>query len=497
MKNVSCFCWLFTLLLIVSSGWVGADELTREQQIKSEMQTIIAQLDSKERGSSLPDREFAVALFQQVMDRNPSYSELTNVESLLLGDRCQVTCLVKIPRSHLLAVLLAKKEGVSTLSYENVQANMSTIRSLDLDTVPFWQPEILKDENPFWEPRVDRQEDMKSLSFEVQENRGEYQVYHGYFHAHTSFSDGSGTPDEAYTMVRDQANMDFFAVTDHSEMLLLWPWENKWEELKATADKYHADNKFVTLYGFEWSSPIYGHINVLNTPDLTNCIDKIEVKDICKWIAKRPEIISRFNHPGRDKFGVEFDHFKLQPNNIKQMVALEMFSKKTGIQSFLSKGYFGKTHFLNEANQKGWKLGVVGGQDNHDKNWGTRNDFNVGVWATELTRQGIVEAYRARRTFATEDRNLSLSFQIDGAQMGSLLRSGNVNLEVKLNDGDRENFVKVDIYKADKLIHSHQVKSKNPNINHQVETQAGDFYYVVATQEDGDIALSSPIWVVE
>ena len=41
-------------------------------------------------------------------------------------------------------------------------------------------------------------------------------LYKGELHAHTSDSDGVGTPRDAYIYARDVAGLDFFAVTDHS-----------------------------------------------------------------------------------------------------------------------------------------------------------------------------------------------------------------------------------------------------------------------------------------
>jgi len=40
-------------------------------------------------------------------------------------------------------------------------------------------------------------------------------VYFGLMHSHTSFSDGEGTPDEAYTMAKE-AGLNFFAITEHN-----------------------------------------------------------------------------------------------------------------------------------------------------------------------------------------------------------------------------------------------------------------------------------------
>lgn len=46
-------------------------------------------------------------------------------------------------------------------------------------------------------------------------NAGAQNVYHGNLHAHTSYSDGSGTPDEAFAMAR-ASGLDFTAITEHN-----------------------------------------------------------------------------------------------------------------------------------------------------------------------------------------------------------------------------------------------------------------------------------------
>lgn len=44
----------------------------------------------------------------------------------------------------------------------------------------------------------------------------EPQVFFGNLHSHTSFSDGSATPEVAYTHARDVAGLDFLAITEHN-----------------------------------------------------------------------------------------------------------------------------------------------------------------------------------------------------------------------------------------------------------------------------------------
>jgi hypothetical protein len=48
---------------------------------------------------------------------------------------------------------------------------------------------------------------------------GGYNVYYGMLHSHTSISDGSGTPSEAYEYARFTAELDFFGIADHD----YWP----------------------------------------------------------------------------------------------------------------------------------------------------------------------------------------------------------------------------------------------------------------------------------
>src|SRR6266571_2248599 len=49
--------------------------------------------------------------------------------------------------------------------------------------------------------------------------RAEDKVFFGNLHSHTSYSDGSGTPTQAYTQARDTAKLDFLAITEHNHRL--------------------------------------------------------------------------------------------------------------------------------------------------------------------------------------------------------------------------------------------------------------------------------------
>lgn len=47
---------------------------------------------------------------------------------------------------------------------------------------------------------------------------GEYEIYFGNLHSHTGFSDGIGVPEHAYDYARYTAELDFLAITEHSNL---------------------------------------------------------------------------------------------------------------------------------------------------------------------------------------------------------------------------------------------------------------------------------------
>jgi len=91
--------------------------------------------------------------------------------------------------------------------------------------------------------------------------------YFGNLHSHTAYSDGTGTPAEAFAWARDTAGFDFYAITDHAEYLT----PEEWEDIGASAELYNSPGQFLALRGFEWSHPD-GHINVFDTSDYTDSL---------------------------------------------------------------------------------------------------------------------------------------------------------------------------------------------------------------------------------
>jgi hypothetical protein len=321
-----------------------------------------------------------------------------------------------------------------------------------------------------------------------------YNVYYGHLHNHSNVSDGTGTPAQAYAYARDTAGLDFFSLADHAEQIS----STEWTTTKSTADAYNDDGSFVALWGFEWSHSTYGHVTVIGTSDYCTSSDSATntFSELVTWLNARSSSMAFFNHPGRqDSTGVEFNHFATTPSD--KFVGMELFNKADDFDTYYyNDGYYsndGSKGFFDEALARGWDIGAAGGDDNHSGTWGTATDYRLAVLATAKTRAAITEAMQARRMFSTLDKNLTLSFTLSSAEMGSVLDPGTHALRIEANDGNNEVFSTVQLIKNGAVAQTWNPNQAHPIITGSVTAAAGDYYYVKVTQQDGDEAISSPI----
>ena len=67
---------------------------------------------------------------------------------------------------------------------------------------------------------------------------------------------------------------------------------------------------------------------------------------------------------------------------------------------------------------------------------------------SDFSEQGLYNAIRARRVYATEDKNLEINYTVNGQMLGSIISEvpEKLNIAVSVNDPDRtDSITKVEV----------------------------------------------------
>lgn len=376
--------------------------------------------------------------------------------------------------------------------------------------------------------RADGKASSKSWSFTVGESQ--YQLYFGQLHSHTTYSDGSGTLDAALDYVAnlpEDANVDFVAFTDHSnyfdtktaanpegalyDMSLASAYSQEtWAAYKKAAADFNASQSdIVALAGFEmtWSGGP-GHINTFNTPGIvsrnnTTLNNKTSDAGMKAYYAllSQPEgadSLSQFNHPG-STFGT-FSDFSYWDALIDSRIF--MVEVGNGEGQIGAGGYYPSYEYYTMALDKGWHVAPTNNQDNHKGKWGNANDARDVILTDDFSEQGLYDAIRALRMYATEDKNLELTYTVNDLPLGSSLTEvpDKLDIRVQVSDPDAADAIS----KVEVIVNSGKVAYTWDNA---AALAAGDlsctldpdysYYYIRVTEADGDLAVTAPVWVGE
>jgi uncharacterized repeat protein (TIGR01451 family) len=305
-------------------------------------------------------------------------------------------------------------------------------------------------------------------------------VYIGDLHSHSSYSDGQGTPADAFATARANG-LDFFALTDHDIMLT----ETEWQDMLTQAQAATVNGAFVALRGFEFTHA-KGHLNVFDTGAFVRGNDPAfaNLANFYSWLVNQPSAVAQFNHPRQDaQYDWNFNYFAYHPAADLKIVLRELSNAE---QFFLS---------MNS----GWHLGTLANSDTHEANWGSKP--LMGLVAPALTKADILAALRARRTFFVppDDRNLALVMHANGYWMGSAVpETTALNFVITAYDPDpKGQRLKMALYDNGLRIASATLPSSTAyRWQPVVAAKLGHYYYAEAYRDGWSYpAYSSPIWV--
>lgn len=332
-----------------------------------------------------------------------------------------------------------------------------------------------------------------------------YNLYFGDLHTHTAYSDAwEGTPWDAFEAAID-GGADFMATTDH---VALWNAysgltmdSEEWSDTLEAAD-YYTSKRFVAMAGYEaWILAHLGEINVYNVKDLPGSEESNVLRykfdrlsDFYDWLVDHPGAIGQFNHPYymTDAFE-DFGYYSKARDGVMNLI--EIWNAE-----------FCEEYFIM-ALDAGWHLMPTANSDTHSPDWISGYEERTVLLAEKLTPDGLYDAMRARRGYATLDKNLKVSYTLNGAVMGSILSSTPALCTAKIHIEDPDNLASDKITKVE-IVSNGGVVVATLNADSTVVdwtvtfASAGASYFYVrvttmsnVTGGEGPTAWTAPVWV--
>ncbi len=324
-----------------------------------------------------------------------------------------------------------------------------------------------------------------------------YNHYFGQLHAHSDDQTPGGSIPEIFSNAARQENLDFFAITDHSDALDNPAFctiqedgtlvSTQWKEGKEAAEAI-TTGSFLGIYAYEISWPedlFLGHMNTFGTPGWQIYQDQT-LESYFSALETVPNSVSQFNHPCND-----LGNFNL----------FEFFSPKRDQSVHLMEvGYPNKDtlfiDYYSTALDLGWHLAPSCNPGKADGIQACLNPARTVVLAEELTEQSLYEAIRAYRVYATADSDLVIDYYMNGAILGSILGPcETLSASISLSDPTDEGSCQLEVIaEGGKAILTQTIDRSSATLELPIPT-GYSYYYLKITQNDQLVAMTAPIWV--
>lgn len=272
---------------------------------------------------------------------------------------------------------------------------------------------------------------------EAADSSHKHQLYWGDLHNHNAVGYAKGTLERSIDVARE--HLDFFAFTGHASWhdMPKMPGDRhmKWVNgFKVHSDHWPKTRKlireantedFVTFLGYEWHSSIFGDYCMIFPGDHPELFLPDHVDKLLDF-AEAHKALAIPHHVGykRGWRGANFDYFRPAASPV-----VEVFSEHGCTMSDRapfpmirhSNGGRSTANTILPQLKSGLRFGFVASTDNHRGYPGAYGEGIMGVWARDLTRDALLEAIHARRTYAATGDRIAVEFTVNGQPMGAEL----------------------------------------------------------------------------
>ena len=243
-------------------------------------------------------------------------------------------------------------------------------------------------------------------------------------------------PPSAHFASAKAEGYDFYSATDHSQEAGFQPPASGNANWVQTKQQAVAasDGRFVGLAGFEYSEN--------DGPGGTGHINVFNTQGMVNALASGMDLprlyrwLATAASNGAGPIVASFNHPVPEQYDNWAHRDPRVTDVITMLEVINSNDKIHEAGFVN-ALDHGWKVAPVAGNDNHGLGGIARQTSRTFVLATALTKAAVLDAMRHRRTYASLDKNLQCRYTVNGATMGSTLgRPGSFRFDITVSDPD-------------------------------------------------------------
>ncbi|MHA1912004.1 MAG: DUF3604 domain-containing protein [Candidatus Kariarchaeaceae archaeon] len=282
-------------------------------------------------------------------------------------------------------------------------------------------------------------------------------LYWGDIHGQTEETVGIGTLKQYFDYARDAAALDFTSHAGNDFQIT----KEHYADIQEIVKKFHIPGRFITFLGYEWSglTPAGGDHNVyfLHDDEPIHRSSHTQVHDKTDIETDRYPLTRLFEtFKGRDDV-IIIPHIGGRHANLDYYdPSLTPFIEIASVH-----GHF--EWFARDAMERGLKVGFVGSSDNHSCRPGaTRPTLMMsavrgglmGIYAEELTREALWDAFRKRHVYATTGARIMLRVTCENAIMGDELAISHPPT-FSISAVGVTGIEKIEIIKGVDIIHTH------------------------------------------
>lgn len=325
--------------------------------------------------------------------------------------------------------------------------------------------------------------------------------YNGVFFDNTTNDNMQTSYNDMYDLSRNSNKLKFLSIIEKNTLQnnkINTKQNKKWNKLLECGDSHNTTDQFVALNSFEFTCK-HSQNNKTAKINLYNCNEPFTFNgDLDIDTMYKKLFYNEYDLIGQFKTDDDFnnmDYLKYSPYGDKFMTLFEL----SKIYNEENKHYFLNLDSYIEALEHGWHVAPTISEYNDTSTFNINSEFRSIVLCENLSKNDLLDAFKNRRVYASEDKNIKTDFYINKMPMGSILDTcDKLRFTISAVDNDELDYItKIEVFtNKNKLVRSKDFSSNYAKVDFILNGVAKNtYYYVVVTETNNKKTITAPIWI--